>query len=43
MWLMHGEIETAHPGYLGGQNTFYVGTLSKALAAFTSRPSSTPI
>ena len=23
----HGEIETAHPGYLGSQDTFYVGTL----------------
>ena len=22
-----GEIETAHPGYLGSQDTFYVGTL----------------
>ena len=22
----HGEIDTAHPGYLGSQNTFYVGT-----------------
>tara|TARA_B100000959_G_C14453721_1_gene407930 strand:+ start:270 stop:455 length:186 start_codon:yes stop_codon:yes gene_type:complete len=22
-----GEIETAHPGYLGSQNTFYVVTL----------------
>lgn len=22
-----GEIETEHPGYLGGQDTFYVGTL----------------
>lgn len=22
----HGEIETAHPGYLGSQDTFYVGT-----------------
>jgi len=22
-----GEIETAHPGYLGAQDTFYVGTL----------------
>lgn len=22
-----GEIDTAHPGYLGSQNTFYVGTL----------------
>jgi hypothetical protein len=21
-----GEIETAHPGYLGSQDTFYVGT-----------------
>ena len=24
---LHGEIETAHPGYLGAQDTFYVGTL----------------
>mgnify|MGYP001822119520 CR=1 FL=1 len=24
---MAGEIETAHPGYLGSQDTFYVGTL----------------
>jgi transposase InsO family protein len=23
----HGEIETAHPGYLGAQDTYYVGTL----------------
>jgi len=23
----HGEIETGHPGYLGSQDTFYVGTL----------------
>jgi len=23
----HGEIETAHPGYLGSQDTFYVGAL----------------
>ena len=23
----HGEIETFHPGYLGSQDTFYVGTL----------------
>src|ERR1700722_7365844 len=23
----HGEIETAHPGYLGGQATYYVGTI----------------
>lgn len=22
-----GEIETEHPGYLGAQDTFYVGTL----------------
>ena len=22
----HGEIDTAHPGYLGSQDTFYVGT-----------------
>lgn len=25
--LATGEIETAHPGYLGSQDTFYVGTL----------------
>ena len=24
---MSGEIETAHPGYLGSQDTFYVGNL----------------
>jgi transposase InsO family protein len=23
----HGEIETYHPGYLGSQDTFYVGTI----------------
>ena len=22
-----GEIDTAHPGYLGSRDTFYVGTL----------------
>ena len=25
--VAHGEIETAQPGYLGSQDTFYVGTL----------------
>ena len=25
--IVAGEIETAHPGYLGSQDTFYVGTL----------------
>lgn len=25
--VLCGEIETAHPGYLGSQDTFYVGTL----------------
>lgn len=25
--LAHGEIETEHPGYLGSQDTFYVGTM----------------
>ena len=25
--LFTGEIETAHPGYLGSQDTFYVGTI----------------
>ncbi len=23
----YGEIETQHPGYLGAQDTFYVGTM----------------
>jgi molybdenum-dependent DNA-binding transcriptional regulator ModE len=23
----HGEIETEHPGYLGSQNTYYVGSI----------------
>ena len=36
-----GEIETAHPGYLGSQDTFYVGTL-KGLAVSTSRLTSIP-
>lgn len=25
--VAHGAIETAHPGYLGSQDTFYVGTI----------------
>jgi hypothetical protein len=25
--LAHGEIETEHPGYLGAQDTYYVGTI----------------
>lgn len=25
--IAYGEIETAHPGYLGSQDTFYVGTI----------------
>src|SRR5215207_5497944 len=37
----HGEIETAHPGYLGAQDTYYVGTI-KGLGVFTNRPSSIP-
>ncbi len=35
-----GEIDTAHLGYLGSQDTFYVGNL-KALVEFTSRHLST--
>lgn len=35
--IVHGEIETHHPGYLGSQDTFYVGTL-KGVVAFISRP-----
>ncbi len=40
--VAQGEIETAHPGYLGSQDTFYVGTL-KGVGKFTNKPSSTPI
>jgi hypothetical protein len=36
------RIETAHPGYLGAQDTYYVGTI-KASAGFISRHSSTRI
>jgi hypothetical protein len=25
--MAYGEVETAHPGYLGSQDTFYVGTI----------------
>ena len=25
--VIHGKIETAHPGYLGSQDTLYVGTI----------------
>jgi hypothetical protein len=25
--VAHGEIETEHPGYLGSQDTYYVGTI----------------
>ena len=34
---LHGRIETAHSGYLGSQDTLYIGTL-KGLGAFISRP-----
>lgn len=27
-----GEIETEHPGYLGAQDTFYVGTLKGSIS-----------
>jgi hypothetical protein len=48
-----GEIETAHPGYLGSQDTFYVGTLKgvgrvyqqtyvDTYSARSRTPSSTP-
>jgi hypothetical protein len=37
----HGEIETAHPGYLGAQDTYYVGTI-KSVGRISHRPSLTP-
>jgi hypothetical protein len=36
-----GEIDTAHPDYLGSQDTFYVGTF-KGVGRAISRPLSTP-
>ncbi|EMM74409.1 hypothetical protein LEP1GSC038_2439 [Leptospira weilii str. 2006001855] len=39
---VEGEIETEHPGYLGCQDTYYVGTI-KGVGGFTSKPLSTPI
>ena len=36
-----GEIDTAHPGYLGSQDTFYVGTL-KGVGRIYQRPTSIP-
>ena len=38
-----GEIETEHPGYLGAQDTYYVGTIKKALDGSTSKPSLIPM
>lgn len=35
----HGEIETHHPGYLGAQDTYYVGNIK----GVGNRPLSTPI
>ena len=37
-----GEIETAHPGYLGSQDTFYVGTLKGVGRVYINRPLSIP-
>lgn len=39
--VAHGEIETAHPGYLGSQDTFYVCHF-KTWAGAISRPSWIP-
>ena len=33
----HGEIETEHPGYLGAQDTMYVGTLKGAGRIYQQR------
>lgn len=32
-----GEIETAHPGYLGSQDTFYVGNLKSVGRVYQQR------
>jgi hypothetical protein len=40
--IAHGEIETAHPGYLGSQGTFYVGTI-KDVGPSISKHLSIPI
>ena len=38
----HGEIETHHPGYLGSQDTYFVGTM-REWVGFTSKLSLIPI
>lgn len=38
-----GEIETEHVGYLGAQDTFYVGTLKGVWGVSISKPSLTRI
>ncbi len=37
-----GEIETHHPGYLGAQDTYYVGYI-KGVGKIISKPLSRPI
>jgi hypothetical protein len=37
----HDEIKTEHPGYLGSQDTYYVGTI-KGIGRIISRPSLIP-
>jgi len=38
----HGEIETMHPGYLGAQDTYYVGTI-KGVGRIYQQTFTTPI
>jgi hypothetical protein len=40
--VAHAEIETHHPGYLGAQDTYYLGT-TKGVGKYTNRPLLTPI
>ena len=41
----HGEIETAHPGYLGAQDTYYVGTIKSIgrIYQLCGQPTSFPV
>ncbi len=39
--VVRGEIETEHPGYLGSQDTFYVGTIKGVGRIYRNRPINT--
>ena len=40
--LAYGEIETHHPGYLGNQDTFYIGTINGVGRIYRQTPPRRP-